>query len=200
MASEATPVPAAPAPQDDLFPPLTTTLEAFLGDGSDAALRRLITSLTAIAALMERNRARFAGYIGVSTPPFMMIAQLAEAGEMTVSALAERMGVSSQFITTEAGKLVERGILEKRAHPEDRRSSLLALTAHGRRLVLELAPLRRRINDITFRSLTRDSAEALQAMLDVLLVDVRAAVHALDAPDVRDAMAPSAVARRATAR
>jgi len=184
---------------DEAFPPLTVSLAAFVKNGSDRELRRLIYSLFSLAALMERNRGYFAAYIGVSSAQSMMMAIVAEADDATVSGIAEQLSVSTQFVTMEINKLITKGIVEKRPNRADRRSMFLSLTAKGRTLLRELGPVRRKINDMTFRSLTDERARALQDMLDALVMDARNAVHALEAPDMRGRMAPTAQAGGAEA-
>jgi DNA-binding MarR family transcriptional regulator len=53
---------------------------------------------------------------------------------MSMSALAERLGIDASYVTTIADQLEERGLIERQAHPTDRRIKSLELTAEGRRL------------------------------------------------------------------
>ena len=53
---------------------------------------------------------------------------------MSMSALAERLGIDASYVTTIADQLEERGLIERRPHPTDRRIKSLALTPEGRRL------------------------------------------------------------------
>jgi MarR family transcriptional regulator, organic hydroperoxide resistance regulator len=181
-----------PGQEGEKFPPLTTTLEALLQDGSDGPLRNLIYELINLSALMIRNREHFASYIGVTDPQFMMMSIVAEDSAATVGRIATRLGVSSQFVTTEIGKLETAGIVERRANDADRRSMLLLLTTKGRVLLCELAPMRRRINDITFRSLTTERAARLHDILADLIRDASTANHDLQSPSLHGRKAPSA--------
>ena len=58
---------------------------------------------------------------------------------MSMSALADRMGIDASYVTTIADQLEERGLIERRPHPTDRRVKSLALTEAGRRLSIQLA-------------------------------------------------------------
>ncbi len=58
---------------------------------------------------------------------------------MSMSALADRLGIDASYVTTIADQLEERGLVERRPHPTDRRVKSLALTAEGRRLREKLA-------------------------------------------------------------
>ena len=53
---------------------------------------------------------------------------------MSMSALADRLGIDASYVTTIADQLEERGLIERLPHPTDRRIKSLALTAEGRRL------------------------------------------------------------------
>lgn len=175
------------------FPPLSTSLDAFIHNGSDTDLRRLIYELASLSALMVRNREHFATYIGTTDPQYLMLAAIADDHAATVSKIAGQLGVSSQFVTTETAKLEAANLIGRAANPDDRRSMILRLTEHGRTLLRELAPIRRRINDLTFKSLTRDRAAVLQSILADLIADARSANHELLSPDLKGKRAPSAV-------
>ena len=58
---------------------------------------------------------------------------------MSMSALADRLGIDASYVTTIADQLEERGLIERRPHPTDRRVKSLALTPEGRRLRETLA-------------------------------------------------------------
>jgi DNA-binding MarR family transcriptional regulator len=185
---------APPAARKEIFPPLSISLGSFIEDGSDREFRRLIYSLFSLAMLMERNREHFAAYIGVTSPQAMMMGIIAEGSDVTVSNVADRLAVSSQFVTMEMNKLIAKGLVEKRPNEADRRSMFLNLTQKGRALINELGPVRQRINDMTFRSLTRERAKTLQEILDGLVMDAGSAVHEFEAPQMRGRMAPTAMA------
>jgi MarR family transcriptional regulator, organic hydroperoxide resistance regulator len=53
---------------------------------------------------------------------------------MSMSALAERLGIDASYVTTIADQLEERGLIERQPHPTDRRIKSLALTPEGRRI------------------------------------------------------------------
>jgi len=53
---------------------------------------------------------------------------------MSMSGLAERLGIDASYVTAIADQLEERGLIERRAHPTDRRVKSLALTDEGRRV------------------------------------------------------------------
>jgi len=179
------------ATADGPFPPLTTSLEAFVKGGSDNEFRRLIYNLTSLFNQMMRTRKHFAAYIGVTEAQLLMMTIIAEMRGSTVGQIADALGVSSQFVTIEIGHLVKKHIVEKRPNEADRRSMLLNLTAKGRTLLRELAPLRQRVNDLHWRSLTEDRAKFLQEVISTVLADGRLSLHELDSPALHGRKAPS---------
>ncbi len=183
---------AGTAPVEETFPPLSTSLAAFVKDGSDREFRRLIYDLLGLANLMRFNADRFARYIGRNNAQFHMMVIIADTPDVTVSRIAQLMNVTSQFVTIEIGKLIREGIVAKRHNERDRRSSFLDLTPKGQNLLREVGPLRRRTNDTQFRSLTEDRAKILREIIETLIVDGRHALHELESPHVRNEIAPSA--------
>jgi MarR family transcriptional regulator, organic hydroperoxide resistance regulator len=167
------------------FPPLSTTLPAFVKGGSDAGFRELIYDLTALSNIIQRNRRHFGAYIGVSEAQALMMMIMSEREGVTVGSIAQQLDVTSQFVTTEIGNLVKRGIVQKRPNDADRRSMFLDLTARGRDLIRELGSLRRKTNDTVFRSLTEERAKVLKEVVVALIADGRVALHELESPHLR---------------
>jgi DNA-binding MarR family transcriptional regulator len=173
------------------FPPLSISMETFIKDGTDREFRRLIYSLLSFSSLMIRHRDYYASYIGVTGSQYSMMAVIAEAQLATVGYVAEQMGVASQFVTAEMGKLIGKNIIEKTPSETDRRSMHLRLTLNGQNLLRELGPIRRESNDLMYGSLIGDRGRVLQEIIDILIKDANSALHALDAPHQRGRKAPS---------
>lgn len=186
--------PVASVAGTDNQPSTITTLAQWAGPpgvAGNPTFRALLFVLNSLANVMHGNQEHFARYIGVTVPRFMMMVMLETEPLSTVSRLAARLEVSSQFVTVEIGKLIEQGLVEKLPNEQDRRSVLLDLTELGRRLLDELTPLRQQTNDRMFRSLSAEQATQLQASLDQLLSDGREALHQLETPNWRERRAPS---------
>jgi DNA-binding MarR family transcriptional regulator len=189
-----TPAPAAalnPGVVENAEPQLVVSLEDWVASGSDLAFRNLLNSLIRLGNLMRGNQERFASYIGVSVPGFQILVALEVAPRSTVGNLAARLEVTSQFVTLESGKLIERGLIEKHPNEQDRRSVMLDLTRAGRSLLAEVTHLRRKANDRMFRSLGADKGAELLAIVTALLVDGHEARHLLEGPNWRELRAPS---------
>src|SRR5262249_11887926 len=122
---------------------------------------------------------------------FLIMRIIAETPDATVGYLAQRLYVTSQFVTIEIGGLIEKNIVEKRPNPDDRRSKFLSLTGRGKSLLRELAIILRKGNDIHFRSLTEERARLLQEMIDTLVTDGMRSLREVYTPLLDMQTAPS---------
>lgn len=64
--------------------------------------------------------------------------QLRRHGPVTQRALADALGVSARTVTGLVDGLVETGFVTRRAHPTDRRATLVTFTPRGSRVVRAL--------------------------------------------------------------
>jgi len=177
---------------DETFPPLTTSLETFVKNGSDRDFRLLVYDLIKLSNQLMRNRKHFATYMAVTEAQWLMIMIIAEMAATTVGHLAQQLNVSSQFVTIEIGDLVKKSIVEKRPNESDRRSMFLSLTPKGKNLLREVAPMLQKANDIMFRSLIPERARVLKEIVSTLIADGATALHELEAPHWAGKKAPSA--------
>src|SRR5436309_16101019 len=103
---------------------------------------RLFTTKELIEAEV-RSRLRHA--FAVTLPRFDMLAQLDRTPKgMRLGELSRRMMVSNGNVTGLVDRLVEQGLISRRASKSDRRAQIVSLTAHGRK---------------TFRTMARANAE-----------------------------------------
>lgn len=146
------------------LPPATVSRPALLRGGSDAQFRQLIHDLIAYGHCLDACRDAFAAVIGVSGAQYEILMLASRSDGLSVSEVAARLHRSGAFITIEANRLAERGILAKRSDPDDGRRVLLRLTAKGQALVSRLAPHQRRINDVLFECLDSRRFAQLRAL------------------------------------
>lgn len=170
-------------------PPATVSRPALLVKGSDAEFRRLIHDLIAYGHRLDACRDAFAAIAGVSGVQYEILMLVSRADALSIGEVAARLHRSGAFITIEANKLAEAGILEKASDPDDGRRVLLKIASKGTELLERMAPYQRRVNDILFERLdarrfkeTRKLAEDLLAsgdravaMLEFLLREAEAA-------------------------
>ena len=132
----------------------------------------MVYDLLTIATRMTIVRDHLGRRMKLSGPQYsvlMAVLQLQGSKGVGVSALAKLLHVTTAFIATETGKLVQAGLLNKRADPKDGRAVLLSLTRSGRALIEQNGDAIRAINDIFFGSLNAARFEALASIMAALV-------------------------------
>jgi long-chain acyl-CoA synthetase len=99
-------------------------IEAIPKAGQDLA------GLGRVAARLSKQVERGLVDVHLSLAQYRVLANLSE-GPSAASELAERLIVSRPSVTAIADGLVERGLVERRAEPNDRRAVIHLLTDHG---------------------------------------------------------------------
>jgi len=128
--------------EDTTLIPLDAETKVAERPGDHKAELRLWLRLLTCTNLIEAEIRRRLRVHDVTLPRFDLMAQLEKnpAG-MTLGELSSRMMVSNGNITGLVERLVEQGLIDRRASPRDRRAQIVSLTAEGRR---------------TFRAMARD--------------------------------------------
>jgi MarR family transcriptional regulator, organic hydroperoxide resistance regulator len=160
--------------------PLTVSRAALLVDGSDIELRTLVYDLVAYSHRLHACREAFASIAGVTPVQYEILMIAGRGAGLPVGEVATRLHRSGAFITIEASKLVERGILAKAADPADGRRVLLQVTAAGLSLVRRLAPYQVRVNDELFGQLDARRFRELRSVVRQLLAAGNRAVALLE--------------------
>ncbi len=75
--------------------------------------------------------------IPMSMEQFGMLRFLHNCGELTPKEMAEKCGVHKSAITAKAARLVEKGLIERKEHPNDRRYVYLTLTKKGEDIYMQ---------------------------------------------------------------
>jgi DNA-binding MarR family transcriptional regulator len=149
--------------------PPTVSRSALLAKGSDAEFRKLIHDLIAYGHRLDACRDAFAAIIGVSGAQYEILMLVSRTEGLSVSEVAARMHRSGAFITIEANKLVERGILEKASDPKDGRKVILTGNSKTMLLLEKLAPYQVRANDVLFECLDARRFRELRALAGELV-------------------------------
>ena len=103
-------------------------------------LRLWLRLFTCKEVIETEVRRRLRDSFEVTLPRFDLLAQLERAPKgMTLGELSQRMMVSNGNVTGLAERLVEQGLLDRRAAPKDRRAQIVSLTAEGRRVFRTMA-------------------------------------------------------------
>lgn len=162
---------------------LTVARPDLLDGESDMRFRDLLYDFFAFASRLDEARARFASYIGLTPPQYLIMIAIARGTpgcELGVAQVAERLHLSGAFITIEVNKLVKSGQVAKRRHPNDRRRVNLSVTDVGLGKLERLASLQRPVNDALFKPLDRTTFEMLSEIMHRLARGAEQAIHLAD--------------------
>ena len=103
---------------------------------------------------------------GVSLAEMQALDHLHEAGGLTPGALGHRLQLTSGAVTALIDRLQRRGLVERTAHPTDRRSTLVRLTGRTQRFAREAYEPFVRDVDRAARGLTAAESEAVTRFMD----------------------------------
>lgn len=124
------------------------------------------------------------GRYGVSRREWRLLALLSRHGEMAPSDLSEHIGVDRARASRAISSLADKGLVERRALPGDRRQARVGLTAAGKRLADEIHPQIAEINNRVLAALSPELHERFDEAL-ALLTERAAEVNRELVPDVR---------------
>jgi DNA-binding MarR family transcriptional regulator len=144
--------------------PLTVSRAALLAGGSDAEFRNLIHDLIAYGHKLDACRDAFAALAGISGAQYEILMLVSRADGVPVGEVAARLHRSGAFITIEANRLVDAGILQKASDPADGRRVLLKTTEKAMDLLERMAPYQQRVNDVLFEFLDAKRFRELRAL------------------------------------
>ncbi len=179
----------ADAPVRAFTPPLTVSHGTLLEAGSDQNFRELLYLMSFAFDRLQSCREAFSRRAGLTGSQFAVlfgVAFLQRDRGVTVRELAAHVHLASTHVTTEVGRLVGMGLLQKIAHPEDGRSVLVTLTPAGEQTVTAVAPTIREVNDLLFKDIDRADIERARSFLTQLVLNSEFALAALRRLDQSD--------------
>jgi DNA-binding MarR family transcriptional regulator len=108
----------------------------------DAVTRAVLTASRLLVAVSARSLA--AVEERVTLPQLRLLVVLSIHGSAKLVALAERLGVNPSTAMRMIDRLIAAGLADRQINPDNRRETLLRLTAEGRRLVEDVTSRRRK--------------------------------------------------------
>ncbi|GAA0299748.1 MarR family winged helix-turn-helix transcriptional regulator [Sphingomonas oligophenolica] len=126
--------------------------------------RLSIASNRVSSAIASAYQALFA----LKIPEWRLIAVIAETQGLTQQALGVATRMDKVTVSRAAIALVDRGLVQRRPNPDDRRSHLLSLTAAGQTLYESVAPKALELEAQVFAGFTADEIATFRAMLERL--------------------------------
>ncbi len=153
---------------------LTVSLSQFLVKGTDLAFREFVADLFAAASGMQSLRRALARSIQLTAAEFSILLAtwyLQKKGKVGITAIAKHLHIASAHVTAEVGKLVQAALLRKSRDPGDTRAVIVKLTKKGEAILVELAPLLRKINDRLFYGMPPADIAAVSRFLKHIIAE-----------------------------
>ena len=122
---------------------------------------------------------RYAQRFGIGVTEWRVVAVLGRYPDLSAGEVAARTAMDKVAVSRAVARLLERGLVERDTHGDDRRRSVLALSRSGQRIYDDIAPLALDLERRLLSRLDRDERAALDALLDKLADGVS---HLADAP------------------
>ncbi|MGI5208087.1 MarR family winged helix-turn-helix transcriptional regulator [Spirillospora sp. CA-108201] len=136
------------------------------GEPQDVAEREVCGLVNGLAQQIADHVRERAVALGLTAAQATALREM--TGPMTMRELADRMSCEPSNATFVIDKLEKRGLVERRAHPTDRRAKQLVLTADGGELRERLLDLL--VQDSPLGGLTPRQQRALQDLLEQAII------------------------------
>jgi DNA-binding MarR family transcriptional regulator len=157
-----------------------------MSDGTHQdTLGEVVRQLSAIAVIRRRLVRELPQGAGNGS---MVLATLAQHGETRLRELAQHLDCDLSVVSRQVAYLEQQGAVERRANPDDRRSSLVSITPQGRALFDALVQVHTDLMDEATADWTPEELATLTGLLERLkngLSRRARRVHPLDGLPVR---------------
>ena len=107
---------------------------------------------------------------GASAYHYAVLAVLEEGDRETQATIADALGYDRSYLVGLLDELEERGLIERRRDPADRRRHIVRVTPAGKKSLARLRALQGRVDDEFFAPLSTDERATLHALLHKLAV------------------------------
>jgi DNA-binding MarR family transcriptional regulator len=155
-------------------PPATITLPAMLSAGSDVSFRETLYLMVFAFDRLMSYREAFGRHLSLTASQFIVLIGTAyrQGSEgVSIRALADHTQLAATHVTTEVGRLIDKGLLTKQANPQDRRGVLVRLTPKGEAAIRDVNPLQRSVNDCLMRNVSREDFAVVARFLSTFALN-----------------------------
>lgn len=139
-------------------PPLVLELPQFLPYRLSVLSNRISQS---IAHLYDRR-------FGLAMTEWRVMAIVGRYPDLSANEVAQRSAMDKVAVSRAVARLLERGLLSRQIHQNDRRRSMLALSAEGMRIYDEVAPLALELEQRLLAGMSAEERTLLFGLLDRL--------------------------------
>lgn len=147
-------------------------IKALVADGDERAFRDFMSDIFAAAATMQTLRRLTAKPLGLSSTELaVMMAVSSLNSDPNIRRVADHLQISASNVTADVGKLVKARLLAKLPDPDDARAIKVALTEKGTKLVQDMAPALRAVNDRLFTNMSKNDMAILKRLLRQIIVE-----------------------------
>jgi len=130
-----------------------------------------LSSLFEVVSSLERkwaNEWNQKNQLGFSKSHILLLELLAKEGPKRPSVIAERLNVTTGGVTVLTTKLINSGFIEKTQNNADRRSSQVAITAEGKKILEESRSQVKEMVNSMFGMLTNEEITTLHMIFEKL--------------------------------
>jgi DNA-binding MarR family transcriptional regulator len=121
--------------------PLPPRTPAPPGSGADDVFGAVRERMQDLVIAVDAYRRAYADALGLGIGEVLTLSDIGRQGPSPVSLLAARLGAAPPAGTALVDRLQAKGLVVRRPHPTDRRSTLVHLTARGDRVALLMGRL-----------------------------------------------------------
>jgi MarR family transcriptional regulator, organic hydroperoxide resistance regulator len=147
-------------------------IKAPAAEGGESAFREFMSDIFAAAATMQTLRRATAKPFGLSSTELaVMMAVVKLNCSPSIRRIADHLHVSASNVTADVGKLVKARLLTKLPDSEDARAIKVAVTDKGTKLIRDMAPALRVVNDRLFANMSRSDIAILTRLLRQIIVE-----------------------------
>jgi DNA-binding MarR family transcriptional regulator len=175
----------------EFVPPATITLPAMLVAGTDVSFRETLYLMVFAFGRLVSCREAIGRHLSLTASQFIVLIGTAYrqgVEGVSIRALADHTQLAATHVTTEVGRLIDKGLLTKSANTQDRRGVLVRLTSKGEAAIRAVNPLLRRVNDRLFQNISREDFAVVSRFLSTFALNTEDALAEIRRADRERAM------------